>query len=323
MQSFTKYFRTKVSIILMVVICSIATVSAGGLSGKVSNCYYLSLKNSAGAENLTVKELARGDIVTIIEEKNGWLKVSCNGSTGWVNKKYVTIQSSNANQTNEKGQVNNTSIGNQMNKTVYVNASVLNIRSGYSISYNIIGAARAGEALTALESKLGWIRVRKANGLLGWVSSEYISNNPVKMTVSSVMSCVDSEENTGKGQKIAEYAKTFQGIQYLWAGYSPAGFDCSGYVGYVFNTFANVKLNRTANDMSCQGSNVSRENMRPGDLIYYDTNGGRSYINHVGIYIGEGKMVHASSSKGMVTTTSIETSYWKDALMKIKRIALP
>jgi cell wall-associated NlpC family hydrolase len=319
MNSIKKYFRTKLSIILAIIVCSVATVSASGV-GKVSNCYYLNLRSNAGIDNQVLKELKKGETVTILEEKNGWLKVSYKGEEGWVSKKYILVENQNntSKNTTEKASSNIETI----NKKIYITASVLNVRTGNSTSYKIVNKLKRGEEVNAISYDNGWYKIKKSTGLVGWVSKNYTSLNPVKVTKSSVKTSTDNNINNGSQKGLVDYAMTFIGTPYVWGGYSRGGVDCSGFAGLVYKTYANVQLNRTASDMSSQGSTVSKSNIRPGDLMFFDSGYG-SKINHVGIYVGNGKMVHASSSKRRVVTTSINTRYWKQALVKIKRVALP
>ncbi|MEN8908233.1 MAG: SH3 domain-containing C40 family peptidase [Clostridiales bacterium] len=196
-------------------------------------------------------------------------------------------------------------------KKVYVTASALNIRVNNSTAYRKVGLAYRGESLTSLSYKNGWYKIKKSNGLIGWVSGKYISSKPIMLT-----------SNSNSKQKLIDHAMTYIGTPYVYGGYSRSGVDCSGYVGVVYKTYANVKLNRTASSMSKQGKVVSKSKALPGDLMFFSTGGGK-YISHVGIYIGEGKMVHASASKRKVITTSIQSSYWKNTFVTMKRITLP
>jgi cell wall-associated NlpC family hydrolase len=81
------------------------------------------------------------------------------------------------------------------------------------------------------------------------------------------------------------------------------GFDCSGFVSYVFKKFG-ITLQRTSAGMGNGGKPVEKSALKPGDLVFFDTNGGLNRINHVGIYIGDGKFIHASSYLGRKVTIS-------------------
>ncbi len=98
-------------------------------------------------------------------------------------------------------------------------------------------------------------------------------------------------------QKLVEYALSFLGGKYQYGGNTPAGFDCSGFTQYVFKNAASKSLLRNSASQSTQGREVSAENMQIGDLLFYSSG---SRINHVAIYIGDGKVVHASNESSGV-----------------------
>ncbi|NFN88825.1 NlpC/P60 family protein, partial [Clostridium sporogenes] len=87
------------------------------------------------------------------------------------------------------------------------------------------------------------------------------------------------------GQDIVNYAKQFQGTPYATNGTTPSGFDCSGFVQYVYRNAAGINLPRTTYDQINEGTAVSQSNLQPGDLVFPHT-------GHVGIYVGNGQMIH-------------------------------
>lgn len=102
---------------------------------------------------------------------------------------------------------------------------------------------------------------------------------------------------------IVEYALQFVGNAYVYGGNDPhTGVDCSGFTRYILSNKAGVYLNRTAASQSSQGRVISPEEARPGDLVFYSGGGG---INHVAIYIGNGRIVHASTEKTGIITSNM------------------
>lgn len=120
-------------------------------------------------------------------------------------------------------------------------------------------------------------------------------------------------------QKIINYAKGFLGVDYVWGGMTPKGFDCSGFVKYVCSKFG-ITLNRVAADQAKQGTTVKKANLQPGDLVFFDTNGGYNHINHVGLYIGGGKFIQASSGSSSVVISSITEGFYSKTFMMAKRV---
>lgn len=111
---------------------------------------------------------------------------------------------------------------------------------------------------------------------------------------------------TSKGTKAVSIGKQYLGVPYVWGGTTPSGFDCSGYITYVYKQLG-VSLPRTSSAMhSNAGTPVSKSNLKQGDLVFFVTN--KVSTSHVGIYMGDGKFLSATS-KG-VTVASLNSSYW-------------
>ena len=122
------------------------------------------------------------------------------------------------------------------------------------------------------------------------------------------------------GQTIAEYAKIFEGCNYSYGGASPAtGFDCSGFVSYVINHCGNGwNVGRqTANGLLNNCTRVSKNNAKPGDLIFFQGTYDTSGASHVGIYVGDGMMIHCGNP---IQYTSINTSYWQSHFYTFGRL---
>jgi cell wall-associated NlpC family hydrolase len=113
-------------------------------------------------------------------------------------------------------------------------------------------------------------------------------------------------------QKLLEDAKYFKGGKYVWGGTTPEGFDCSGYVQYLYKKH-NINLPRTAWQQSKQGQVVERNELQKGDLLFFLTDKKRGIpITHVGIYIGNGKFIHAASKdKGIIISPLTHGKYAK------------
>jgi len=115
-----------------------------------------------------------------------------------------------------------------------------------------------------------------------------------------------------KSKKIIQLAKQKLGRKYVWGAVGQQGtFDCSGLTKYVFAKNG-INIPRTSINQSKFGKYVSRNNLKKGDLIFFDTSKRRKgYVNHVGIYLGNGKFIHASSAKKKVVITNLSKFYAK------------
>ena len=101
------------------------------------------------------------------------------------------------------------------------------------------------------------------------------------------------------------------GLRYRWGGISPnGGFDCSGLVVYVFHQALQVIVPRTSYAQARIGRSIGSNGPRPGDLVFFNTM--RQRYSHVGIYVGEGRFVHAPAANALVRLDSFEAPYWRD-----------
>lgn len=125
----------------------------------------------------------------------------------------------------------------------------------------------------------------------------------------------------GHVQSVLRRAMALLGTPYRWGGSSPErGFDCSGLVGYVFRTALGIDLPRVSRDQARTGQLVTdRAALTAGDLVFF---GRRGRVDHVGIYLGEGKFVHAPSRGKDVMVSPLDSGYWSGKFMQARRIAL-
>ena len=122
-----------------------------------------------------------------------------------------------------------------------------------------------------------------------------------------------------KAQEVLISALSLMGIQYKYGGNSPAtGFDCSGFVRYVFHNAANLSLPPTARAIAQIGKSVKKDELQPGDLVFFNTL--KSTFSHVGIYLGDNKFIHAPSKGKTVQVESMQNSYWSSHFEGAQRL---
>lgn len=111
------------------------------------------------------------------------------------------------------------------------------------------------------------------------------------------------------------------GTPYRWGGNTPeSGFDCSGLIGFVYRDAAGIQLPRTTQQLGAlKAPDIRRQALRAGDLVFFATSGWGK-VSHAGIYVGEGRFVHAPSSGGTVRLDSLSNRYWSKAYVGAKRI---
>lgn len=121
---------------------------------------------------------------------------------------------------------------------------------------------------------------------------------------------------------ILERGFTLVGTPYRYGGQSiKTGFDCSGFVGYLFRKEAGIELPRSTREMiSLNAPKIKRSELEPGDLVFFN-NRGRGRVSHAGIYIGDDQFIHSSSSRsGGVRVDSLDDAYWRASFMQAKRV---
>ncbi|MCO8311600.1 C40 family peptidase [Pseudomonas mandelii] len=120
---------------------------------------------------------------------------------------------------------------------------------------------------------------------------------------------------------ILERGMSLIGTRYRFGGTSEAGFDCSGFIGYLFREEAGMNLPRSTREMiNVDAPLVARSALKPGDLLFFATNGRRGRVSHAGIYLGDNQFIHSSSRKsGGVRIDSLGDSYWSKTFIEAKR----
>lgn len=151
----------------------------------------------------------------------------------------------------------------------------------------------------------------EADGVAGMNTFEALKNFRAQ-------DAVNRGQSEGRwGRRIAYFAQQFIGVPYLWAGQSRVGFDCSGFIYYVFLNHG-IELPRMANEQFEVGVFIDVENLRPGDLVFFSTY--EPGASHVGIYIGNGHFIHASSGAGSVVITPLRKQYYWERYLGARRI---
>ncbi len=146
------------------------------------------------------------------------------------------------------------------------------------------------------------------------------SNAPVNPSVTPAQSSATALFNPAADDVLFR-AIGLVGTPYVWGGNTPSsGFDCSGLIGFVYNDVAGIRLPRTtAQMMQMQGQRVPRNQLRSGDIIFFST-ASHGRVSHAGIYVGNGRFVHAPSSGGTVRLDSVDSKYWNKAYLQAKRV---
>ena len=178
----------------------------------------------------------------------------------------------------------------------------------------LAGCAGTGQKSTAHTSEIDPYEME-------WVAT---ADDPIGMLVTHKFKRDRQQNHTGTNSDNAmvSEALNYLGIRYRFGGSSPdTGFDCSGLVAYSAERSLGLKLPRNAAEIAQQGVSVAKNELKAGDLVFFNTNG-RS-ISHVGIYIGNGTFVHSETGRGVVNTKLSDPYYWSKRYVGAKRINSP
>jgi cell wall-associated NlpC family hydrolase len=124
--------------------------------------------------------------------------------------------------------------------------------------------------------------------------------------------------DAGAAARVVQLASSLKGSPYRYGGTTPAGFDCSGFVQYVFRQAAGISLPRTSQKQYAVARRVPRGGEEPSDLLFFDVDG--RGISHVGIYLGQGRFVHAPSTGGEVKISNGNDAYWRSRFRGVGRV---
>ncbi|MCX7842665.1 MAG: SH3 domain-containing protein [Clostridia bacterium] len=273
----------------------------------------VNLRAQANTSAGIIAKVAKGTQVTILEESNGWYNVSLGSTKGWMSGQFVSLTSGQA-ATGESAVQGR------------IIAESVNFRSSPSLSSKVIARLNEGDPVSVLENADKWSRIKTSAGVEGWVYSQFVSTAAANVSRSDTEVVTKQEaskeaESADIGQQMVEYARKFLGVQYVYGGASPKGFDCSGFTTYVYKHFG-ISLSRVAADQAKQGKYVEKENLLAGDLVFFDTDGGKDYICHVGIYIGDGNFIHASSGRNSkrVVISDLSSGFYANAYITARRL---
>lgn len=277
----------------------------------------LRLRSSASSSSETLDYAPGNDVAVVLGKSGSWYKVNYNLQIGYMHQDYLEYT------TRENGELGYGSI----------NGNNVKVRSGPSTSNPILTAAHKGDLVYIIGINNQWFKVIFGDHI-GYVRSDYVDLTEVpyenqdsaktplffKGGISTgIKPSVEAlQGSTGPTlvSKILSTAKKYIGVPYKWGGTTPRGFDCSGYVQYVFNAHG-IELPRTSSEQYYEGKKVSKANLQAGDLVFFNTSG--RGVSHVGIYMGNGQFIHASTSRG-ITIDELDSVYWRSRYLGARRI---
>lgn len=274
----------------------------------------VNIRSKASTNSSVVTQAKLNQKVTIISTEKDWTNIKINGKSGWISTKYLEKKTSKTAKSAEDTEKVQPIAG-------VINGNDVNVRKTPSTSASVIAQIDDGKPVKILTVDKEWTKVSTV-ATTGWVASKYVSKS-VKTTSRSDNTIRDTrslEYNDDLASKIIETAKDYLGTNYVYGGTTPRGFDCSGYIGYIMEKHG-INLPRTSAEQGTVGEHVNRDDLKPGDLVFFDTDGGKNHISHVGMYIGNGNFIHASSGgDGEVRISSLSEHFYSVTYMTARRV---
>ncbi|MDY3005996.1 NlpC/P60 family protein [Anaerococcus porci] len=288
------------------------------------NIEALNVRSGAGTSSNLLGVVTKGDKLSG-ELKDGWLKISYNGQTGFVSADYLSdtevakpapvVEEKEVNEEKEEAKA--------VYYTGWVNTPSLRVRSQANTYSNTIGNISKGDKVEGQLAN-GWLQI-SYNGQTAYINASYLSDTEVakpapiveEKTNNIVAEKASYQNNqvSGSGQQAANIAASFVGYPYVWGGSTPSGFDCSGLVYYAYRQVG-VNLNRSSKTQFYNGYSVT--NLQAGDLVFFSSDG---VIDHVGMIINSnGDFVHASTPSRGVVIDNIYSSWYQNSYVGAKRI---
>lgn len=256
-----------------------------------------------------------GCIVKVLSKDKNWTKIKSGKVEGYVESKYIV-----------KGKKARKVLMDTEHILAKIKKKNVDIKNDMNKKGAVTGIAFAKTTYPILEISKDekWVKIKRTEKLTGWIPA---SEMELKLDKEYVYTSEEYDEmieaewkadagtykleksslpKSGEARELIEYASKFLGNRYVWGGTSlTKGADCSGFVQSIFKHFG-YHLNRTAAEQSRNGQEVSNNELKPGDLLFYHTDRRqKNRISHVAIYIGNGKIIHAANRRAGIIISSM------------------
>ena len=260
----------------------------------------LRVRSQASTDSEVLGLLNLGTQVALTGEEGDWYTITYNGTTAYIHKDYVQ-------------EVQAASEAAHDSKTGTVTADALIIRADASTESDILGLLYEGDEVALTGEEGDWYTI-DFDGGCAYLHKDYIA-------VEEEISAAVTQTSSAMKADVVNLACEYLGTRYVYGGASPSGFDCSGFTMYIYKQFG-YALPHTATGQLSYGTSVSKSELQMGDLVFFrDPSVTSKAASHVGIYIGGGQFVHASSSRtGYVVVSDLSESYWATYYTAARRL---
>lgn len=228
-----------------------------------------------------ITQLCTNAKVTIVGKTDGWYHITFDGYDGYISGEYLV-----------EGEIDAVEP-----ITGTVTGGTINIRTGPDTSCDRITQLRSGDKVTIMGKSGEWYYITFDENR-GYIFGEYLVEGDVDV----------ADAPSGVGAQVALNAQNHLGTPYVYGGSRPGGFDCSGFTMYLYSQYG-YSLPHTARGQYAMGRKVSKSELQPGDLVFFSSRSSGS-IDHVGVYIGNGNVIHARMSIARVGINNLSESYY-------------
>lgn len=281
-----------------------------------------------------IEKVNKDQEIKLITTMANWAKIEINQKEAWIPKtflmKEVSVETTKpteqqpeeTTETQPEKQQPEQTTQPAVSKAAYISSNAsAHFRSGPSTSSQSLGKLPKNTKITITGEENGWYKV-SYNGKEGYISKSLVTEGEPPATTSSRSQEEPRSATTTTAQassnNVVQVAESYEGSRYVSGGSSPSGFDCSGFTQYVYGK-CGITLSRTSYTQATQGTAVGKSELQPGDLLLFHYYGSSS-IGHVGIYVGNGKFIHAANSNRGVVYDSIESGYYADNYAGARRL---
>lgn len=260
----------------------------------------LNIRKKPGTDSKAVGKMTNHDACEILGEKDGWYKIQSGKVKGYVKNDYL-VTGDKAEEIAE----------DEIITVVTINTTTLRVREDATDDSPTLTLVGEGEDLVVEKEKDGWYKV-EVDDQKGYISGDYVETSQKLPTAESVQELEKGSGVSDTRVSLVQYALQFVGNPYVWGGTSLTnGIDCSGFTMQVYAHYG-ISLPHHAASQPGYGTRISASEAKPGDLFFY---GNGSSIGHVGIYIGNGQIVHASNPR---TGIKISSAYYRTPICVVR-----
>lgn len=243
----------------------------------------LNVRAIPSTEGKLVGKMPKDSACEVLEEADGWAHIQSGEVDGYVSMDYLLIGPDA--RLKAKDLVSTVAISQE---------DGLNVRDGASLDSAVLTQVPKGEELEYIETVGEWVKVY-IDDEEAYISAQYVNVEDKLGTAITMSELLYGQGVSNVRVEMVEYAKQFLGNPYVYGGSSlTKGTDCSGFTMSIYKKYG-IKLNRTAAAQAKQGTKISKAELQPGDLVFYADS--RGNINHVALYIGGNRVIHASNKR--------------------------